>query len=86
MSKSRFTNAITSAAVTFLVTGVWVVIPLVFSIVITGILGVFWLFFSTVGWLSTSITITSSIAIISLCLPFIFALVAGIIGFIYGKS
>lgn len=86
MFKNRFTKAITSAAVTFLIAAIWIVIPLVLSIVITGILGIFWLFFSSIGWITTAIMVAGYLSVILLCLPFVFALAAGIIGFIYAKN
>jgi len=78
--KNIFTNAVTCTAITFLVTGIVIVIPLACFLVIWGVLGIFTLFFSTIGWLTA---ITGYIALILFCLPFVLALIAGILGFIW---
>lgn len=83
MLQSYFTNAITCAAATFLVAGILVFIPLVFVFVILIIFSILWLFLSTISWLSATITVTTSIAAILFCLPFIAGLIAGITGFIW---
>lgn len=82
MLKNLFTNATICAAVTFLVAGLWVVIPFISFLIIWGILGIFTLFFGTIGWLTA---IIGYITIILFILPFAFALIAGIIGFVYAN-
>jgi len=83
MRKDFFTNAITCAAVTFLIAIVLVVIPFVFSVIILGIFGILWLFLGAVGWLTTMISIIGTLAVVLFCLPLGVALLAGIIGFFW---